>query len=59
MHIGQRDLMWVRISKDTRKAGFKFKHLGVILHAKLLSEFPAIIDKVQVTLYTKQEDVDK
>ena len=59
MHIVQRDLIWVRISKDTRKAGFKFKHLGVILHAKLLSEFPAIIDKVQVTLYTKQEDVDK
>ena len=42
-----------------KKSGFKFKHLGVILHAKLLSEFPAIIDKVQVTLYTKQEDVDK
>ncbi|MFH0838886.1 MAG: acetyl-CoA decarbonylase/synthase complex subunit alpha/beta [Candidatus Omnitrophota bacterium] len=59
MHMGQRDMIWIRISKEARKAGLMFKHFGVILHAKLLREFPSIVDKVQVTLYTKEEDVVK
>lgn len=59
MHLSQRDMIWLRISQDAKKAGFKFKHLGVILHAKLLSDFPSIVDKVQVTIYTKEEDVLK
>ncbi len=59
MHLSQRDMIWLRISQDAKKAGFKFRHLGVILHAKLLSDFPSIVDKVQVTIYTKEEDVLK
>ena len=59
MHVGQRDMNWIRISNDTFNKGFRIKHLGVILHAMLHQEYSAIVDKVQVKLYTSQEDVDK
>jgi len=58
-HMGQRDMCWLRISKDAQKKGFKIKHFGVILHARLHDTFGAIVDKAQVTIYTKQEDVEK
>jgi len=58
-HMGQRDMNWVRISKDAKRAGFKIKHFGDILVAKLHDEYGAIVDKVQVTIYTKEEDVKK
>ena len=51
-HMGQRDIVWTRISKKAQAKGFKIEHYGHILHAKLMSEFPAIVDKVQVTIYT-------
>jgi acetyl-CoA synthase len=57
-HMGQRDIVWVRISKAARARGFKIRHLGEIIHAKFLNDFPAIVDKVQVTLYTNREDVE-
>lgn len=59
MHTGQRDLIWMRISKEAKTKGFKLKHLGTIIHARIHEVFGAIIDKVQVRIYTKQEDVDK
>ncbi|MFH0807206.1 MAG: acetyl-CoA decarbonylase/synthase complex subunit alpha/beta [Elusimicrobiota bacterium] len=58
-HIGQRDQIWVRISKDAFSAGFRLKHMGEILHAKLLEDFPALVDKVQVLIYTDKEKVEK
>jgi len=58
MHVGQRDMNWIRISKDAFNKGFRLKHLGVILHAMLHQEYNAIVDKAQVKIYTKQEDVD-
>jgi len=58
-HMGQRDIIWVRIGKEAKKAGLKIKHFGVILHAKLHDEYGAIFDKVQVRIYTKAEDVLK
>lgn len=59
MHIGQRDISWVRIGKPAVEKGFTIKDLGVVLHAKFHQDFTKIVDKVQVTLYTNQEDVDK
>ncbi|MCX5700752.1 MAG: acetyl-CoA decarbonylase/synthase complex subunit alpha/beta [Candidatus Omnitrophica bacterium] len=59
MHVGQRDMSWVRISNDAFAKGFRLKHLGVIIHAMLHQEYSAIVDKVQVKLYTTQSDVDK
>jgi acetyl-CoA synthase len=59
MHMGQRDMVWIRISKDAFAKGFRLKHVGVILHAMLHQEYSAIVDKVQVKLYTNQEDVER
>jgi acetyl-CoA synthase len=59
MHLGQRDTVWLRISKKTRDAGFKIAHLGTVLLHKLKNDFPAIVDKVRVTLFTNSEDVEK
>ncbi|MFA6130093.1 MAG: acetyl-CoA decarbonylase/synthase complex subunit alpha/beta [Candidatus Omnitrophota bacterium] len=58
MHMGQRDMVWIRISKDAFTKGFRLKHLGVILHAMLHQEYSAIVDKVQVRIYTNQADVE-
>jgi len=56
-HMGQRDINWVRISKEAREKGFKFRHFGSILHAKLHDEFGKIVDKVQVRIYTREKEV--
>jgi acetyl-CoA synthase len=55
--MGQRDMNWIRISKDAKSAGFKIKHFGDILIAKLHDEYGAIVDKAQVTIYTTEKDV--
>ena len=58
MHIGQRDISWIRVGDGAMEKGFTLKHLGVVLHAKLHQDFGGILDKVQVTLYTKKKDVE-
>jgi acetyl-CoA synthase len=58
MHIGQRDISWIRVSQNAIDKGFTLKDIGTILHAKLHQDFGSILDKVQVTLYTKKKDVD-
>ena len=50
MHTGQRDMIRVRISKADFEAGFRFKHIGEVLYAKVKSEFEAVVDKCQVTI---------
>lgn len=57
LHMGQRDLIWIRISKAAVSKGFRLHHLGDILHAKILDSFEAIVDKVQVTIYTDPDKV--
>jgi acetyl-CoA synthase len=52
MHTGQRDMIRVRLSNDAFDAGFRLKHFGEVLYAKLKSEYDAVIDKVAVTLIT-------
>ncbi|MFH0877816.1 MAG: acetyl-CoA decarbonylase/synthase complex subunit alpha/beta, partial [Candidatus Omnitrophota bacterium] len=59
MHMGQRDMNWIRISKEAYEKGLRLKHFGTILHAMLHRDFGAIVDKVQVTILTKEEDVQK
>ncbi|HAJ95319.1 MAG TPA: CO dehydrogenase/CO-methylating acetyl-CoA synthase complex subunit beta, partial [Actinobacteria bacterium] len=56
-HMGQRDIIWVRFSKDAVKSGFKIKHIGTILHAKMHSDFGNIMDKIQIKIYTNAGDV--
>ncbi len=50
MHTGQRDMIRIRISKADFEAGFKFRHIGEVLYAKIKSEFEAVVDKCQVTI---------
>ncbi len=57
MHIGQRNIMWLRVGKAAIEKGFKFEHIGKILHAKLHQDFSAIVDKVQVKIFTEEERV--
>ena len=58
-HMGQRDIIRHRISKEAFNAGFRLKHIGEIAHSKFHEEFGSIMDKVQVTLYTNKDDVEK
>ncbi|MDH5243509.1 MAG: acetyl-CoA decarbonylase/synthase complex subunit alpha/beta [Chloroflexota bacterium] len=59
MHIGQRDLPWIRMSTEAYDAGFRLRDFGVILHAKYLEEFPAIVDKVAVKIYSDPEQIER
>ncbi len=56
-HIGQRDIAWIRISNGAAEKGFNLEHFGKILHARFKTDFGAIVDKVQVTIYTEPEQV--
>mgnify|MGYP000188589117 FL=1 len=58
-HMGQRDIIRHRMSKDAYNKGFRILHIGKIIHAKYHEEYGALLDKVQVTLYTNKEDVEK
>ncbi len=59
MHMGQRDIAWVRVSKAAVEKGFTLKDIGTVLHAKFHQDFGKIMDKVQVTIYTEKKDVDR
>jgi acetyl-CoA synthase len=56
-HMGQRDINWVRISKEAREKGFRFEHFGTILHAKLHGEFGKLFDKVQIKVFTREKEI--
>lgn len=59
MHIGQRNIMWIRIGKGAVEKGFSFAHIGKVLHGKLHQEFGAILDKVQVKIFTVLDKVEE
>ncbi len=56
-HIGQRDITWIRISREAVEKGFDLEGFGKILHARLHAEFGAVLDKVRVTIYTDPDQV--
>ena len=57
MHIGQRDIAWIRVAKAAVEKGFTLRHIGDILHAKYHQDFGTIFDKVQVKIYTDEKKV--
>jgi len=59
MHIGQRDIAWIRVGKQAVEKGFKLHHIGDILHAKLHQDFGRIFDKIQVKIYTEEDKVNE
>jgi acetyl-CoA synthase len=58
-HVGQRDIAWIRVSNNAAEKGFNLEHIGKILHARFHADFGAIVDKVQVTIYTDQKLFDE
>jgi acetyl-CoA synthase len=59
MHIGQRDIAWIRIAKQAVEKGLTLKDIGKIIHAMYHKDFGAILDKVQITLYTEDDKVQE
>jgi len=59
MHIGQRNIVWLRISKEAFDKGFRLKHIGEVIYAKMRSEFDSVVDKCQVTIYTDLDLITK
>ena len=55
MHTGQRDMIRIRVSKADFEAGFRFKHIGEVLYAKIKSEFDTVVDKCQVKIVVGDE----
>jgi acetyl-CoA synthase len=58
-HVGQRDIAWIRISNAAADKGFNLQHIGKILHARFHEDFGAIVDKVQVTIYTDPDKLNE
>jgi acetyl-CoA synthase len=52
MHTGQRDLIRIRVSKAAFDAGFRAKHIGEVLYAKVKGDYESVVDKCQVKIYT-------
>ncbi|MBQ4370344.1 MAG: CO dehydrogenase/CO-methylating acetyl-CoA synthase complex subunit beta [Oscillospiraceae bacterium] len=52
MHTGQRDLIRIRVSTSAFEAGFRAKHIGEILYAKVKGTYDTVVDKCQVRIYT-------
>ena len=51
-HMGQRSIIWVRISKQAAAKGFRVSHFGDILISRIKNDFSKLVDRVQVKLYT-------
>jgi acetyl-CoA decarbonylase/synthase complex subunit beta len=56
-HVAQRDLIWVRLSKEVVAKGVRIEHLGKLLASKFRMDFPQLLDAVAVTLITDPEKV--
>ncbi len=58
-HTGQRNLVWIRLSKNSVADGLKFKHFGNVLYTMMHREFGAIVNRVQVTIITDETELQK
>lgn len=58
-HTGQRNILWVRLSKSSVAAGLRFKHFGDILITKIKEDFGNIVSRVQVTIITDEDEIKK
>ncbi|SHJ62349.1 acetyl-CoA decarbonylase/synthase complex subunit alpha/beta [Tepidibacter formicigenes] len=59
MHVGQRDITWIRIGKEAYEKGFRLNHIAEVLYAKMMDEFDSVVDKCQVTIITDSEKVSE
>ena len=58
-HVAQRDLIWVRLSKEVVAKGVKIEHIGRLLASKFRMDFPQLLDAVAVTLITDPAKVSE
>ena len=58
-HMGQRAIIWLRISKTAHKEGFRVKDFGEIILARMHNEFSSILDRIQIKLYTDVAKVEE
>ncbi|MDP2167061.1 MAG: acetyl-CoA decarbonylase/synthase complex subunit alpha/beta [Thermodesulfovibrionales bacterium] len=58
-HMGQRDINWMRISNNAKKDGITLEHIGHIMTTMTHHRFRSIVDKVQVTIYTDEAEVNR
>jgi len=58
-HMGQRDQIRLRLSKQGVEKGLKLEHIGKILHAKIHDDFSNIVDKVQVKIITDDKKIEE
>jgi acetyl-CoA decarbonylase/synthase complex subunit beta/acetyl-CoA synthase len=56
-HVAQRDIIWVRLSREAVARVVRIEHLGRLLAAKFRMDFPDLLDAVQVTLVTDEQKV--
>jgi acetyl-CoA decarbonylase/synthase complex subunit beta len=56
-HVAQRDLIWVRFSRESVAQGLRIVHLGKLIAAKFRMDFPQLLDAVQVVLITEEAKV--
>jgi acetyl-CoA decarbonylase/synthase complex subunit beta len=56
-HVAQRNLIWVRFSRESVAQGLRIVHLGKLIAAKFRMDFPQLLDAVQVTLITDEAKV--
>ncbi|MDR1439270.1 MAG: CO dehydrogenase/CO-methylating acetyl-CoA synthase complex subunit beta [Clostridiales bacterium] len=57
MHTGQRDTIHIRVSNAAFDAGFRARHFGEVLYAKVKSEYESVVDKCAVKIYTVPEQL--
>jgi len=58
-HMGQRDINWIRISKEAYSAGLRLIHMGKILHNRIHQDFGKIVQAVEVDIITDQVKIKK
>ena len=58
-HMGQRDIVWIRISKAAFASGFRLEHFGRIIHARIHDVYGKIVDKVKVTVISDAAKVSE
>lgn len=58
-HTGQRNILWIRMSKNGVNQGLRFKHFGEILYTMMKHEFGAIVNRCQVTIITDEDELKK
>jgi CO dehydrogenase/CO-methylating acetyl-CoA synthase complex beta subunit len=56
-HVAQRNMIWVRFSRESVAQGLRVVHLGKLIAAKFRMDFPQLLDAVQVTLITEEVKV--